>query len=186
MHTTAKQHQPGQAAPLPAGVGLRLLPTHPDRRGSLTEVFRAEWNSGSFPVQWNFVESSARVLRGVHAHVKHSDYLSLLSGHASIGLYDLREGSPTKGLNAMIEMRGKEPSALFIPPGVAHGFYFHEASTHVYSVSEYWDPADELGCHWADPALGLIWPDASPLISERDARLPPLNELALLPHWRYS
>ena len=64
-----------------------------------------------------------------------------------------------------------------IPPGVAHGFYFLEPSLHVYAVSEYWNPADELGCHWADPDLELQWPDPSPLVSERDARSQSLRAL---------
>lgn len=184
VQTAPEQHEPERADPLPAGVGLRPLSTNPDARGSLTELFRAEWETGISPVQWNFVESQPRVLRGVHAHFKHSDYLVLLSGHASIGLHDLREESPTEGLSAMVEMRGEDMSALFIPRGVAHGFYFHVPSTHVYSVSEYWDPEDELGCYWADAGLGLRWPDASPLISGRDAGLATLSELKRLPLWR--
>ncbi len=180
------QNDPELRASLPARVELRALSTHCDPRGSLTELFRAEWETGTSPLQWNFVESQARVLRGVHAHFKHSDYLILLRGHASIGLHDLREGSSTEGLSAMVEMRGEHLSALLIPPGVAHGFYFHEPSLHLYAVSEYWDPADELGCHWADAGLGLSWPDPSPLISERDTGLPPLSELKRLPLWRSS
>lgn len=169
---------------LPAGVKLRALSMHRDARGGLAELFRDEWEPGISVLQWNFAESKARVLRGMHAHFKHWDYLVIMGGHASIGLKDLREGSSTEGLSAMVEMRGENLSALLIPPGVAHGFYFHEPSLHVYAVSEYWEPADELGCHWADDGLGLSWPDPSPLISERDAALPPLSELKRLPLWR--
>ena len=185
-HTPTETHQPGGSAALPLGVSLRALATHRDRRGSLTELFRAEWETGTTttPAQWNFVESEARVLRGVHAHFRHSDYLVLLRGRSTIGLHDLREASPTEGLSALVELRGEELSALYIPPGVAHGFYMHEPSMHAYAVSEYWDPMDELVCHWADPGLDLRWPDASPLISERDAGLPPLGELKRLPLWR--
>ncbi|MBA3241835.1 MAG: dTDP-4-dehydrorhamnose 3,5-epimerase family protein [Acidobacteria bacterium] len=182
--TPTEAHQLRGSAALPLGVSLRALSTHRDRRGSLTELFRAEWETGISPPQWNYAESEARVLRGVHAHFRHSDYLILLRGRSSIGLHDLREGSPTEGLSALVELRGEELSALYIPPGVAHGFYMHEPSIHAYAVSEYWDSADELGCHWADPGLGLRWPDASPLISERDAGLPPLSELKRLPLWR--
>jgi len=184
MHTLTETHQLGGSVALPHGVTLRALSTHRDRRGSLTELFRAEWEMGAPPAQWNYVESEARVLRGVHAHFRHSDYLFLLRGRSTIGLHDLREGSPTEGLSALVELRGEELSALYIPPGVAHGFYMHEPSIHVYAVSEYWDPADELGCHWADPGLGLRWPDESPLISERDAGLSTLDELKRLPLWR--
>lgn len=168
---------------LPLGVSLRSLQTHHDERGSLTELFRASWVAGTGVVQWNYSESKARVLRGVHVHVKHADYLILLRGHATIGLRDLRRGSPSENMTALVEMKGTKLHALTIPPGVAHGFYFHEPSTHLYAVSEYWDKRDELGCRWADPELEINWPDVAPLISERDAALPSLRDLIeSLPH----
>jgi dTDP-4-dehydrorhamnose 3,5-epimerase len=173
------------AGRLPLGVHQRSLQTNQDRRGSLTEIFRASWETAVDAMQWNYVESEANVLRGVHVHVKHSDYLILLRGRASIGLRDLRRGSPTDGMTALLEMQGDELHSLTIPPGVAHGFYFHQRSTHVYAVSQYWESSDELGCYWADPALGINWPQAKPLISERDARLPWLGELVeSLPLWQ--
>ena len=161
---------------LPQGVILRSLQTHHDERGSLTELFRASWVTGT-DLGWDYSESKARVLRGVHVHVKHADYLILLRGRATIGLRDLRIGSPTESMTALVEMQGTKLHALTIPPGVAHGFYFHELSTHLYAVSEYWDKRDELGCRWADPELEINWPDVAPLISERDAALPSLREL---------
>ena len=162
---------------------MRSLQTNHDERGSLTELFRASWETGVEVVQWNYSQSEARVLRGVHVHVKHADYLILLRGRASIGLRDLRNGSPTASMTALVEMQGTKLQALTIPPGVAHGFYFHEPSTHIYGVSEFWDPQDELGCHWADPALEINWPNPAPLISARDAALPSLRELVeSLPH----
>ena len=89
---------------LPQGVSLRSLQTHHDERGSLTELFRASWDIGIDAVQWNYCESEANVLRGVHMHVKHADYLILLRGRASIGLRDLRPGSPTEGLTALVTL----------------------------------------------------------------------------------
>src|SRR5882724_7408189 len=90
------------AESLPQGVSLRSLQTHHDERGSLTELFRASWDIGIDVVQWNYCESEANVLRGVHAHVKHADYLILLRGCASIGLRDLRSGSPTESMTALV------------------------------------------------------------------------------------
>jgi dTDP-4-dehydrorhamnose 3,5-epimerase len=162
---------------LPLGVNLRSLQPHQDERGSLTELFRTSWETGVDVVQWNYVETKAEVLRGVHLHLKHFDYLILLNGHATIGLRDLRHDSTTEGLSALIEMHGNDPHALTIPPGVAHGFYFHAPSLHIYGVSEFWDHNDELGCHWSDPALEICWPNAAPVISARDAALPSLGQL---------
>ena len=166
-----------RAERLPQGVSLRPLQAHQDERGSLTELIRASWDTAIDAVQWNYVESEGSVLRGVHLHLKHSDYLILLSGHATIGLRDLRRDSSTSGLTAQVELFGSDRRALTIPPGVAHGFYFHEPCTHIYGVSEFWDPQDELGCHWADPELEISWPNRAPVISARDAALPSLRTL---------
>jgi dTDP-4-dehydrorhamnose 3,5-epimerase len=117
------------------------------------------------------------VLRGVHVHLRHDDYLVLFDGRATVGLADLRDDSPTSGAAACVELRGDAPVGMTIPTGVAHGFLFHEPSLHVYAVSHYWDPADELGCRWDDPGLGIPWPDAEPLLSPRDAALGSLAEL---------
>ncbi|MCH8346086.1 MAG: dTDP-4-dehydrorhamnose 3,5-epimerase family protein, partial [Chloroflexi bacterium] len=74
------------AIELPAGVHLRPLQANEDDRGVFTEVFRKVWDTGVDPVQWNFVTSRAGVLRGVHVHVRHDDYLILVKGRASVGL----------------------------------------------------------------------------------------------------
>ena len=170
---------------LPSGVFVTPLRTHVDKRGSFTEVFRQTWFNEIVPIQWNFVASRANVLRGVHVHLRHSDYLILLSGRICVALKDLRPASPTQGMATMIQMTGQALRSLIIPPGVAHGFYFPEESTHVYAVSEYWSVDDELGFHYADPGLHLTWPNPAPIVSPRDAALPPLSALAgVIPTWR--
>ncbi|MCU0494658.1 MAG: dTDP-4-dehydrorhamnose 3,5-epimerase family protein [Chloroflexaceae bacterium] len=166
-----------QTAQLPLGVELRQLTMHRDDRGSFTEIYRAMWPTGVQPIQWNLVQSAAGVLRGVHVHVRHADYLIIAAGRASVGLHDLRSDSPTAGKAALVEMCGEHLAAITIPPGVAHGFYFHEPSMHIYAVSHYWDTADELGCRWDDPALAIPWPKARAHISPRDAALPGLTAL---------
>lgn len=167
---------------LPDGVSLVPLTPHADERGVFTELFRASWQLDIAPVQWNAVSSKANVLRGVHAHVSHADFLTLAVGRATIGLHDLRPGSPTEGLGTTVELDADAPAGLVIPVGVAHGFYFHVPSVHVYAVSHEFDPADELGCHWDDPELDISWPCSDPLISPRDRALGPLSELRAV--WR--
>lgn len=165
------------AVRLPNGVSLLTLTPHADERGVFTELYRLSWEPGVVATQWNAVRSEANVLRGVHAHLRHTDYLTLVAGRATVGLHDLRAGSPTEGLGATVEFDSREPSALVIPVGVAHGFYFHEPSIHVYAVSHEFDPADELGCRWDDPTLEIAWPCTDPLISPRDRELGSLSEL---------
>jgi dTDP-4-dehydrorhamnose 3,5-epimerase len=162
---------------LPDGVALHPLTPHADERGTFTELHRLEWRTGVEPVQWNIVRTRAGVLRGVHLHVSHDDYLVVEAGHATVGLRDLRSDSPTAGLATSVEMRAERPVGITIPHGVAHGFFFHEPSLHIYAVSRYWDLADELGCRWDDPELEIPWSPVNPQLSPRDAALPSLAEL---------
>jgi len=141
------------------------------------ELYRTSWETGVAPAQWNAVSSLSNVLRGVHVHRRHADYLTLVSGRSTIGLHDLRPGSPTEGLGTTVALDASAPLALVIPVGVAHGFYFHVPSVHVYAVSHEFDRSDELGCRWDDPELGIDWPYAEPLISERDRDLGSLSDL---------
>jgi len=153
---------------LPEGVKLQSLKTLDDSRGSLTEIFRDEWGLGPRPLQWNVVRSEANVLRGVHAHRSHIDYLAMISGEMVLCLHDLRPSSPTHRRSLLLRLQGHDLHLAVVPVGVAHGFYFPEAACLVYSVSHYFDGADEFGCRWDDPDLAVAWPCQDPLLSPRD------------------
>lgn len=162
---------------LPHDLGLYPLVPHRDERGTFLELYREEWQTGVDPVQWNAVDTETGVLRGVHVHPRHDDYLVVIRGSATVGVRDLRDGSSTEGAAACVELSGEHPTAISIPHGVAHGFYFHQPSTHIYAVSAYWNLTDELGCRWDDPALEIPWPQREARISPRDTALPSLNVL---------
>ena len=144
------------------------------------ELFRHEWELGCEARQWNVVDSRAGVLRGVHVHVTHWDYLTVIAGTLLLGLHDLREDSQTAGLSCFLRLDGDSPRAVSIPPGVCHGFYFPRATVLVYAVSEYWNPADELGCRFDSPELGLEWPETAPILSERDRAASGYDEMRRL------
>lgn len=164
--------------PLPEGVRLSELQDHNDDRGTLTELYRKSWVQDDFEiVQWNAVRSEAGVLRGVHAHRVHWDYLTVVQGEILFGLHDLRRGSSTEGLSVMVTLRGDATGSLVIPPGVAHGFYFPKPTIYVYGVSAYWNMEDELGCHFLAPELKLSWPDHQPKVSPRDQENVPYQQL---------
>lgn len=167
---------------LPFGVVLRPLPGHADHRGEIVELFQDEWDTGVKPVQWNVFNSGANVLRGMHVHLRHTDYLVVSAGRMLVALRDLRRGSPTDGLGVSFELQGEDGVALVIPPGVGHAFYCEFSSSMLQGTSHAFDTSDELGCHWADPELGIQWPNIEPLLSDRDRHAPPLRELLpLLP-----
>jgi dTDP-4-dehydrorhamnose 3,5-epimerase len=155
-----------------------------DDRGVLAEVYRAEWSPESAAVQWNFIRTEAGVMRGVRVHVAHDDYVVVLHGRLCVGMRDVRRGSPTDDLSAVVELGDEELTLLSIPAGVAHGLYSVEPSLFLIGVSSYHDPDDQKGCHWADPDLGIPWPFSSARVSERDAVAGSVAEmLARVPPW---
>jgi dTDP-4-dehydrorhamnose 3,5-epimerase len=162
---------------LPADVLLTRLTAHVDSRGMVAEIFRTSWPTGIAPLQWSTCISRAGILRGMHVHVRHDDYLCVVQGRLFVALCDLRAGSPTERMPASVELRGDELASLMIPHGVAHGFYAFEPCTYVLGTSHYYDIDDELGCRWTDPGLGVTWPVADPEVSARDASLGTLAEL---------
>lgn len=164
---------------LPEGVIIKPLTPHRDDRGDFTEIFRREWGLIDHPVQWAFSSSHSAVVRGVHVHPVHDDFLIVLSGRMFAGLADLRPESPTYRSAACLEFSGEAPTGVKFPHGVAHGFYYAEPSAFVLGVTHTYDPADELGCRWNDPELGIEWPNmpAELIVSPRDLELQPLSEL---------
>ncbi|NJM91981.1 MAG: hypothetical protein HC861_04455 [Rhodospirillaceae bacterium] len=165
-------------ASLPDEVSIRPLPCHRDDAAWTVDVYRRDWPLDIAPVQWNFVSSRPNVLRGVHVHVQHWDYLHVVSGAMLLGLHDMRPRSPTYRRATRLCLEGDRPVSIAIPPGVAHGFYFASATAYIYAMSHYWTPVGELGCRWDDPELGLAWPESEPVLSARDAAAPSYAELA--------
>jgi dTDP-4-dehydrorhamnose 3,5-epimerase len=162
-----------------AGVQLFALEPHADERGSLTEVYRRAWvDGGREIVQANLTVSRPGVLRGLHWHRRQGDYWCVLAGVAHVALVDLREGSPTR--LATFERRIDAAEArvgLAIPPGVAHGFHAETEVLLQYLVDAPYSGEDEFGLAWDDPELGLTWPTADPVLSERDQSNPALAEV---------
>jgi hypothetical protein len=69
------------------GVELTALAMRRDNRGWLAEIFRDEWSVGIEPRQWNVSMSEQNVLRGAHIQGRHKDYLMVLDGKVTVGLY---------------------------------------------------------------------------------------------------
>jgi dTDP-4-dehydrorhamnose 3,5-epimerase len=98
---------------------------------------------------------------------------------------DVRRGSPTFGRATWAVLTEENRSQLWVPAGFAHGFcVLSESADFVYKCSGVYSPADERGIRWDDPALGIPWPVAAPIVSARDERLPRLADVdASLPSY---
>ena len=83
-------------------------------------------------------------------------------------LHDLRAGSPTDGATLTTSTSVSRDDGthdhrgIFIPPGVAHGFGSLTDMTITYLVDGYYNPTDELGVAWDDPAIAADWGLADP------------------------
>lgn len=161
---------------VPDGVQIKALTKHADQRGYLFEAYRQSSMSPPM-IQWNYNASYKNTLRGVHLHVAHTDYLTLLEGIMLIGMRDIRMGSKTEGLTSLVKFVSSEPRVIIIPPGVMHGFYFPENSRHLYGMDCYWDEESELGCRWDDPVLNIPWPSINPILSTKDDNAPSFQAL---------
>ena len=151
---------------------------HADERGYFIETYRREWfGLGREMIQGNRGNRMAGAVVGLHYHLHQADYWYVPSGHARVVLHDLRVGSPTDGATKMLDMGEVEGGdnnhlGLFIPPGVAHGFGSISNCVITYLVAGYYNPADELGVLWNDPAIAADWGISSPILSDRDAANP--------------
>ena len=165
------------------GVYIVPLRSFADDRGYFFESYRKTWVPGvAEMIQGNVSFSKAGVLRGMHYHLKQADFWLVPSGHVRAALYDIRPSSPTRGASEQLELGDKHPFGLYIPRGVAHGFYTLASSLMTYLVDQYYDNSDERGILWNDPALGIEWGGGDPIVSARDQQNPlladiPANEL---------
>ena len=153
-----------------------------DERGSFTKIFhRPLWEELGLCVDFNeeyVTRSLAGTLRGLHFQVPPMDHfkvVSCLSGQAWDVVLDLRKDSPTRGQYASVTLDGAVANALYIPPGVAHGFCVPgtEAVLH-YKLSRVHSPVHDKGVRW--DSAGIAWPIGNPILSKRDRELPRLDE----------
>lgn len=159
-----------------------------DARGWFSEVYNARAFAAR-GVDADFVQdnqsfsSQQGTIRGLHFQAPphaQAKLVRCLRGAIFDVAVDVRKGSPTFGQWVGAELSAQNGKQLFIPIGFAHGFMTLEPDTEVfYKVTDFYAPAADGGLRWNDPSIGVEWPDApdkSPLLSEKDERLPLLAE----------
>lgn len=160
------------------GVYVCTPRTYADERGMFVETFRREWVPGSREmIQANRADRRVGTLVGLHYHLHQADYWYVPVGRARMVLHDLRQGGPTDGATLALDLGDDLHRGVYIPPGVAHGFAALTDMTITYLVDQYYNPADELGVAWDDPAVDADWGVARPILSNRDRSNPRRSEI---------
>ena len=153
-----------------------------DGRGFFIETYQAERYrehgiAGTF-VQDNHSRSIGGTLRGLHLQLRRPQgkLIRVIEGEIFDVAVDVRRGSPAFGRWVGVSLSAANFKQCFIPPGFAHGFCVLSPIAQVeYKCTDFYDPASEIGIAWNDPAIGIAWPVAEPLLSPRDSRHPTLD-----------
>lgn len=174
--------------PLPS-VRLVALSPHADARGSFVETWNrrmlAELGIHAEFVQDNESRSARWVLRGLHYQQPHAQgkLVRVVTGAIFDVAVDLRRDAPGFGRWVANRLTGGEPTALWIPPGFAHGFLsLTEGSIVQYKADAPFEPSSERVIAWDDPDLGIDWPlpeGVRPILSDRDAAAGRLRDAAV-------
>jgi dTDP-4-dehydrorhamnose 3,5-epimerase len=169
------------------GVVIITPDVFPDDRGYFFESFSEKRYQEALGadvrfVQDNFSFSKKGVLRGLHYQIPphgQGKLVTVLRGKALDVAIDIRFGSPTFGKHVIVEISEENHRQVYIPEGFAHGCLLLEDDTlFMYKCTGYYDKNSERGVRWNDPALGIDWGVADPIVKERDARFPLFADIA--------
>ena len=160
-----------------------------DERGYFFESFRdsifAENNLSIKFVQDNEVFSKkVGIIRGLHYQLNspQGKLIHVLFGAINDVVVDLRLGSPDFGKSMIIRLDSNSHNMVYIPEGFAHGYVVLEENTIVqYKCTNYYDPSSEFGIRWDDEDINISWDIVSPILSDKDKKLPRLKDQKNLP-----
>ena len=168
------------------GVWIITPVVHEDARGFFLESFSAkEFEDRGLPshfVQDNHSRSNqAGVLRGMHFQrppFAQSKLIRIVAGSVFDVVVDLRKGSKTFGQWRGFSMSDADKRMIYIPKGLAHGYCTLAAGTEfLYKVDSFYSPQHDAGIRWNDPGVGIQWPIHNPVLSEKDKKLPLLQDI---------
>jgi dTDP-4-dehydrorhamnose 3,5-epimerase len=180
--------------------GLEIMPTtlpevmilvprsFADERGSLAELFRADRYAEAGIarpfVQDNLSRSANGVVRGLHLQNPklQGKLVTAIRGRILDVCVDVRVGSPSFGQHVSVELSHENRWQFWVPRGFAHGFsVLSEWADVLYKCDAYYDAASEITINHADPALGIDWHVATPILSPKDHAATALADTAGLP-----
>jgi dTDP-4-dehydrorhamnose 3,5-epimerase len=169
------------------GVALIRIDRKSDPRGFFARTFCAEeFREHGLPaafVQCSISYNERRgTLRGMHFQwppSREGKLVRCVRGRLFDVLIDLRPDSPAYLQHRSVVLDEEERNAVFIPPGIAHGFQtLADRTEALYQMTDFFAPDLNAGVRWNDPAFAIAWPLAGPTLSERDAAAPDFDRRA--------
>jgi dTDP-4-dehydrorhamnose 3,5-epimerase len=171
----------------------------PRRFGDARGWFAETWNGKALAeagldfawVQDNHSFSAAKgTLRGLHFQTppRAQDKLVRCSHGAILDVaVDIRAGAPTFGRWVAVELSAENARQLLVPKGFLHGFVTLTDGAEVqYKCSDLYAPDHDRSVAWNDPAFGIDWGVAAPILSDKDARAPRLDEIGTPFRWGWA
>ena len=115
-------------------------------------------------------------LRGLHFQKvpsKEAKLVRVTQGAIFDVIVDLRPDSSTFLKYYSINLNAQNHSALYIPPGFAHGFQTTENNSEIfYQMTDWYNPEYASGVRWDDQTFGIEWPDDDRIVLDRDQAYP--------------
>lgn len=160
--------------------GLLYLEGHHyrDERGSLEKPLYDGIIPGLMVDEVYYIRSKKNVLRGLHfqlAPFAQGKFISVVRGRILDVVVDLRPHSPTCGEHVSYVLSEGDHRALYVPPGLAHGYLtLEDESLILYVQSGKYAPEAERGIRY--DSFGMDWGVSVPQLSQKDLGLPSLAE----------
>ena len=152
-----------------------------DERGTVREFYRTSAFAESdvrVPDRWaqlNLTYTKAGAIRGLHGEAA-DKLIGIASGEAFGAYLDARPGSATRG--QVVTQRLTVGVQVLVPAGVCNGFQAVTDCQYLYCFGVEWTPGMAgVAVTPLDPDLGIEWPIADPVLSEKDASAPRFAEL---------
>jgi dTDP-4-dehydrorhamnose 3,5-epimerase len=153
-----------------------------DLRGTFVKTFHRNLFQ-SYNLEIDYCEdyysiSHQRVLRGLHFQIPPYDHVKLVYcvyGEVIDVVVDLRQGSPTFGDFHLVNLSAEQANMVYIPKGLAHGFYVGSSLAIVmYKVTTVYTPDYDGGILWN--SVSIPWSDDKPILSNRDKNFIPFSK----------
>ena len=163
---------------------LYSIPCFADHRGQFAKIYTSQ-KLPEFIKDFNIKEvyittNFKRVIKGMHFQIPPYDYDKVvypITGQILDVLIDIRNTSPNYAKVYTYHLSSKDPKAIFIPAGFAHGFKVLSSQASVlYLQNQIYSPQHDQGILYN--SFSFDWQIKNPIISSRDLSFPKLSDFS--------